>query len=93
VDAEGKYRREKVGSKSGAMKLYYKRKTEALEGVKLPSLRRRIMLFAELVDDAIAHVEGKYARPADDVARLKVVKEWFAGRGADNIGPAPNEHG
>jgi integrase len=84
-DSEGIYRREKVGSKSAAIKVYHKRKTQALEGVKLPTLRKRIIPFGELVDDAVTYVEGKYARPADDVARLKVIREWFHGRGAENI--------
>ncbi len=85
ADSEGIYRREKIGSKSAATKLYHKRKADALEGVKLPPLRRRIISFGELVDAAVLYVEGKYARPADDVSRLKVVKEWFDGRGAENI--------
>jgi integrase len=69
------------------VKVYQRRKTQALEGIKLPA-RRRTVSFAELADDAIAHVESHYARPADDVARLKVVKTWFEGRGAENISPA-----
>lgn len=30
--------------------------------------------FAELADDAVKYVEGRYARPADDVARMKLLK-------------------
>src|SRR5438128_4919971 len=41
VDAQGRYRREKAGTKSGAIALYQKRKTEALEGRKLPEKLRR----------------------------------------------------
>lgn len=36
ADASGRYRREKAGTKSAAITLYYKRKQEALEGRKLP---------------------------------------------------------
>jgi hypothetical protein len=36
IDAEGALRREKVGSKSAAIKLYRSRKTDAMEGKKLP---------------------------------------------------------
>jgi len=87
VDCDGGYRREKIGSKSAAIKLYQKRKTEALEGIKLPSLRRRKVQFSELADDAIKYIEATYARPTDDVRRVKVVKEWFSGRSADSITP------
>jgi integrase len=87
TSANGTYHREKAGSKARATKLYHLRKGQALQG-KLPELRKRAIPFAELVDSAIAYVEAKYARPADDVSRLNVVKEWFAGRGAENITPA-----
>src|SRR5438309_5493324 len=36
VDAQGRFRREKAGTKSAAIDLYRKRKNEALEGKKLP---------------------------------------------------------
>jgi integrase len=41
VDAQGRYHREKAGSKSAAILLYQKRKIEALEGRKLPEKLRR----------------------------------------------------
>jgi hypothetical protein len=53
TDCEGAYHREKVGSKSSATKAYHKRKTEAMEGTKLPSLRRRKTQFSDLADIAI----------------------------------------
>ena len=84
TSADGVYHREKAGTKARAIKLRDLRKGEALQG-KLPELRKRAIPFSELVDAAISYVEKRYARPADDVARLKVVKEWFAGRGAENI--------
>jgi integrase len=86
VDSRGCYHREKVGNWRAAHNLYSKRKTEALQGIKLPELRRRTFSFAELADDAIAYVEGRYARPAVDVARLKLLKEHFTGA-ADAITP------
>jgi hypothetical protein len=36
IDAEGRFRREKAGTKRMAIELYRKRKVEALEGKKLP---------------------------------------------------------
>jgi integrase len=84
TDANGAYHREKAGTKSRAIKLYHRRKGEALEG-KLPEFRKRVVPYAELVDDAIKYVQDEYARPADDVARLKVIKDWFAGKGAEAV--------
>src|SRR5579875_1419359 len=53
-DASGKLRREKAGTKGMAITLYRKRKMEALEGRKLPErLRRRPVLFEELIEDAL----------------------------------------
>ena len=40
-DAQGRKRREKAGTKSNAILLYRKRKTEALQGKKLPEKLRR----------------------------------------------------
>lgn len=85
VDAQGCYHREKAGTWKSAETLLIKRKNEALQGKKLPELRRRTVTFAELADDAIKYVEGRYARPADDVARMKLLKECFANRAADAI--------
>jgi integrase len=80
TDASGRYRREKAGTKSAALNLLTKRRNEALVGRKLPeSLRRRGVLFSELVDDAIKYVKKEYSRPADDVARLELLKTKFSG--------------
>lgn len=80
VDCQGRYRREKAGTWSNADKLLSKRKTEALQGRKLPeTLRHRAVTFGELADDAIAYVKERYGRPADDVARLELLKLHFAG--------------
>jgi len=78
MDAAGKYRREKVGPRGLAMKLLDKRRGEAVTGKKLPEiLRRKFVSFAEVADACIASVQKKYARPADDVARLNVIRDWF----------------
>jgi integrase len=86
VDADGRYRREKIGTYAAAVKLYRKRKVQADEGVKLPPTRKRSVPFSVLADDAIAYVKEKYARPADDVARLELLKTIFTSR-ADSITP------
>jgi integrase len=92
IDADGKFRREKVGSKSAAINLYRLRKTEALKGVKLPAkLRQPMVSFGELADVAIKYVQSKYTRPADDAARLVLLKARFPGR-ADMITPGQIEN-
>src|SRR5262249_39915050 len=84
VDGQGRYRREKAGAWGTADKLLSKRRTEALDGKKLPELRRRTILFSELADDAIKYIESRYARPADDVARMKLLKGRLTTRAADS---------
>lgn len=56
ADTMGRLRREKAGTKSAALSLYRKRKTEALQGKKLPeSLRTPAVRFAELAHDALVY--------------------------------------
>jgi len=85
VDAQGRYRREKAGTWGTADKLLDRRRGEALEGKKLPELRKRTVFFSELADDAVKYIESWYARPADDLKRMKLLKECFANRAADSI--------
>jgi integrase len=87
TDAEGNYRREKIGTYGGAKDKLALRRSESLRGVKLGELRRpRAVTFGELADDAILYIKGRYARPCDDVARLNLLKENFSGA-ADAIKP------
>jgi site-specific recombinase XerD len=60
-DSNGRKRREKAGTRGMAVKLYQKRKTEALQGKKLPeSIRRKQVLLSELLDAAAEHIKGRY---------------------------------
>ena len=52
-DATGRIRREKAGLKQTAETLYRKRKTEVLQGKKLPESRKRAVSFEELTKDAL----------------------------------------
>jgi len=84
-DAEGRKRREKAGTKSNAIDLYRKRKNEALQGKKLPEkLRRRIVSFAELCDDASQHAKAN-GRHVNETYRIQVLKEQFGFHGAESI--------
>lgn len=86
ADAAGRYHREKAGTRSAARALYQKRKTEALEGRKLPdNLRRKRVTFREIAADAMRDVAKRYHRPAEEIARLRLLVEWFGERAADSI--------
>jgi integrase len=50
ADANGEIKREKAGTKSAAIKLYQKRKTEVLQGKKLPENLRSIVRVNDLAD-------------------------------------------
>ena len=85
VDADGRYRREKAGTKSMAIDLYRKRKTEALQGKKLPErLRRRVVPFGELCDDALQHAKANQ-RHSNEAYRINVLKKQFGSHGAETI--------
>lgn len=90
VDAAGRERREKAGSKSVAIQLYRKRKQQALEGKKLPEkMRSRAILFGELLDDAIEHVKSQ-AEPGKDgrySCKIKLIRDAFGSAEVANITP------
>lgn len=81
MDAEGILRREKVGSKSAAVALYSKRKTDAMEGKKLPKkLRARQVRFAELADDYLEHAKANNEGWIADKNRIATLKAAFGSR-------------
>src|SRR5688572_7952307 len=88
VDANGRLRREKAGTKGGAITLYRKRKTEALQGRKLPeNLRKPPVTFEELAKDALAYSKAHKATYSDDKLRMDRMLGWFKGRSAESITP------
>jgi site-specific recombinase XerD len=88
VDASGRYRREKAGSKSTAIGLVRKRKTEALQGKKLPEkLRRATVTFADISRDALAYSKAHKRTYGDDLARVERILGWFRNRSADSLTP------
>ena len=88
ADASGRIRREKVGNKGAATKLYQKRKTQVMEGKKLPEqFRAKPVTFAELADDAIEWAKSHKNTWEDDQIRLKPLREVFGARTADSITP------
>jgi integrase len=88
ADANGKIRREKVGNKGAATKLYQKRKMEVLQGKKLPEqFRAKRVTFSELADDAIEWAKANKLTWEDDEIRLRPLREVFGGRIAESITP------
>lgn len=93
ADAGGRYRREKAGTKSAAIKLYQKRKTEALEGRKLPEkLRRAPALFREIAEDALAWSDAHKRSARNDHSRMEKLLKWFGDKPVDSITPQEIEH-
>jgi integrase len=85
-DATGRRRREKAGTWAAARDLYTTRKNAAIEGKKLPArLRRRVVPFGELCDDARVYISEKYSQPKHDLGRLARIKEWFRSRSAESV--------
>jgi len=88
VDAQGRYRREKAGTKGAAIDLVRKRKTDALIGKKLPEkLRRATVTFADIARDALAYSKAHKLTYGDDVARMERILAWFRDRSADSVTP------
>src|SRR5437016_3621999 len=76
-DAQGRKRREKAGSKSVAIKLVDKRRTEALQGKKLPeSLRRATITFADIAKDALAYSKANKLSYRHDAGRMETLLGW-----------------
>lgn len=85
-DAEGKRRREKVGRKTDAIKLYHQRKADSQAGRKLERpLRQRERTFQELADNAIDYAKMHKANPADDEQKITVLVQQFGGRPASSL--------
>ena len=73
TDAQGRYRREKAGTKGVAIDLYRKRKMEALTGKKLPEkLRRATVTFADIAKDALAYSKQHKRDYRHDAGRMSL---------------------
>jgi len=85
-DSQGRRRREKAGAKSVAIKLYQKRKTEALTGKKLPeNLRQRQRTFSDFADLAIAYSNSHKRSAYDDSCKIEILRTEFGPRPADAL--------
>lgn len=87
-DTEGRRHRERVGRKSSAITLYQKRRTETVEGKKLPTLRKVTAInFDEIAEDALEYSRSHKISFEDDQIRMNHVLKEFGGRPADSIRP------
>jgi len=92
-DQFGKRHREKAGTKSAAIKLYGKRKQQALEGKKLPELLRRPSVnFGQLLDDALTYSKRNKRSYKTDVPRIASLKQWFGSDSAEELTPKEIEN-
>jgi site-specific recombinase XerD len=86
ADTMGRIRREKAGTKSTALTLYRKRKTETLQRKKLPeNLRSPMVSFAELAREALVYSKAHKRSYGDDVIRMERLLHRFRDRTADTI--------
>jgi hypothetical protein len=77
-DADGRRRREKVGTKSNAIKLYQKRKNESLQGKKLPeTLRKRDVTLGEIASATLEYSLAKKASYRQDKVRMVPIVHQF----------------
>jgi integrase len=90
ADTTGHIRREKAGTKSAALTLYRKRKTEILEGKKLPeNLRRANIAFEEIARDALEYSRTTKVREAYRIDRwhMETLLRWFRNHCAADLNP------
>jgi integrase len=88
ADRAGRVRYEKGGTRGMAESLYHKRKTEVLQGKKLPeSIRRKAVLFRELAEDAAEYIRTHLLTRDGKDCRAKLAIELFGDLPAASITP------
>lgn len=86
--ADGVRHREKVGRRQAAIDLYRKRKTDALEGRKLPNLRTgKSVTLGNLIDDAVEYVKAHNKSVKSYIAKAGIVRKAMGDRDAATITP------
>lgn len=81
----GRRRRERVGTKGNAIKLYQKRRTQILLGDKLPELQRKRVTFGELLDDAVAFAREHNKTASQYAQKAEMLRATFGPRAAEDI--------
>lgn len=86
ADAEGKWRREKIGRKGDAIKLYIQRKAAAAAGKKIEKpLRERERTFKEFSDLALIYSRKNKANVIDDEHKVAILVAEFGSRPASAL--------
>jgi site-specific recombinase XerD len=86
ADGNGRIRREKVANRGAAIQLYQKRKTQVLQGEKLPeNFRARAVTFTELAQDALDYSQTHKRSYKQDNYRMAKLIDEFGLRPADTI--------
>lgn len=76
ADATGRIRRERAPSKGAAITLYQKRKTEVLQGRKLPeTLHKPLASFKAIAEDALTYSRAHKRSYKDDEYRMGILLE------------------
>ena len=88
ADATGRIRREKVGNKGSAIKLYSKRKTEVMQRIKLPeNFKAKPVEMQELINEAMEYSRNNNRGYSQDRLRLLQITKEFGSRTANLITP------
>ena len=88
-DADGRRRREKIGSKSAAIKTVELRRTKTREGAKMPvNIRAKKITFSEISESALAWSRANKRSSAHDVFRMPKLVAQFGPRQAEDIEPS-----
>jgi len=88
ADATGKIRREKAGSKSDALDLVRKRKSDILRGKKLPEkLRAKDVRFSEIAAGALEYSKAHKLSYQHDCYRMRGLVEEFGPQSAESLRP------
>ncbi len=87
---DGRERREKVGRRGDAIKLYKVRKTDALRGVKLPTnMKHKGLRFKVIAQEAIDwYIEHGRKDVKSFRIRMNIILKDFGERVADDIKPS-----
>ncbi len=84
---DGKRHREKVGRKSDATDLYRVRKAAGRLGQKLPELRKKKVLLAEVIQDAVDYAKTRHKSARDYVTKGAISAAALGGVKVDDLTP------
>lgn len=84
---DGTRHREKIGTKSNAIKMYGYRKNQKWEGKKLPATMRmqRVVRFSELIKDVLEYSKAEKKSFRSDQGRATILLERFKDEPAEKI--------